>query len=82
MRALILSILIFIILIWISKKMKEGFETNSITEVIKYIQNSINSRKNASNNSLLSEQKYQDQILPLSNALNYATYIQNNIIKS
>jgi hypothetical protein len=85
MRALILSILIFIILIFVSKKDREGFDKQKedlmITNVIKYIQNSINSRKGASKDSQLSGEKYQKQILGLSNALKYATYIQNNIIK-
>jgi hypothetical protein len=83
MKALLISILLFIILIFISKNRKESFEpnkTNQLDEIIKYINNAINSRKNAGKNSKFYDDKYKKQILPLMNAMNYASYIQKNII--
>jgi hypothetical protein len=85
MKALLFSILLFIILIIIIKKFnfKESFETdhkNMLNHVIKFIDNSIKTRQNAGKTSKFSEDKFQNQILGLKNALKYATYIQNNII--
>jgi hypothetical protein len=87
MKRILFSVFLFIILFLISKKIKEPFEKETdkktydmLADVIKYIDNSINTRKNAGETSKFSNDKYQKQIMSLENALKYASYIQKNII--
>ena len=89
-KIFILSIIILFILIIVGFKYKKepltNYTSNDINRdmdsVINYINNSINSRTNGKvNENLFSSEKYQNQILPLRNALSYANYIKNKIIK-
>lgn len=89
-KLIILSIILFIILEIISKKIKESLLVqytdemiiNNLDEIIKYLNNSIDSRNNgAKNQNFFSDDKYQNQILPLKNATIYANFIKNIIIK-
>lgn len=58
----------------------ENFDNlNQMDDIIQYIQKAINARINAvGTKSLFSDVKYQNQILPLKNALSYANYIKTN----
>lgn len=87
MKLVLCSIFLLILLILLSKHVKESFDTQNdkkindkLDDIIRYIGNSIDSRKNAGKTSKFYNEKYQKQILALTNALNYATYIQKNII--
>ncbi len=82
MRALLFSILLFILLLFISKKetFVENNKNEKLDEIIKYLNSAINNRVNAGAKSKFRSQKYKNQILPLKNAMNYASYIQKNII--
>ena len=60
----------------------EGFlnltRNDGMTDVIVCIENALNDRKKALPETQYSKHKYQSQIGPLTNALSYAKYIQNN----
>jgi hypothetical protein len=87
----IISILLFIIItviITVIIKVKEPMTIEYTDEmiqdnldlVIKYLNNSVESRENGKkNNNFFSDDKYQKQLLPLQNAVNYANYIKNKI---
>jgi uncharacterized membrane protein len=90
MNTLIIAFVLFIILECFSKQIKEPLITeysdkmieDNLEEVIKYLNNSINHRKNGANSkNSLSGDKYQKQIVPLKNAVSYAIYIKNKVIK-
>ena len=89
-KLMIIPIILFIILEIISKKIKEPLMIeytdeimiDNLDEIIKYINNSIDSRVNGvKNKNFFSDEKYQGQLLPLRNASIYATYIKNKLIK-
>jgi hypothetical protein len=72
-----MKILLILLLISISILLtptKESFDNSDMNQVITYINNSIKFRQTS---ETMRSDEYQQQILPLKHALNYANYIMN-----
>jgi len=80
-----IAIILLLLLILFTKIMIEPFDTrdqfveDNVDTVVDLIESAIDSRKNANKNSKFKDEKYQNQIKPLNNALIYATYIRDTI---
>ncbi len=85
MNPINIAIILLLLLILLSKIIKEPFDTkdplvkNSVDSVVDFIESAIKSRNNTYENSKFRDDKYQNQLDPLNNALIYAKYIRDTI---